>query len=104
MNSSCSKVRAGVFFVAEICTGIISLAKRPESRAALACRCERSANASISSRANPYRSATFWAVSIMLMYAFRASNAGWGGPPAPAHMVSSSTTGPRGENGASPFM
>src|ERR1700759_4986434 len=40
----------------------------------------------------------------MLMYALRASSSGLGGPPAPAHIVSSSTTGPRGANGASPFM
>src|SRR5918992_3082304 len=38
------------------------------------------------------------------MYASRASSAGWGGPPAPAHIVSSMNTGPRGMNGASPFM
>src|SRR3954454_1754182 len=38
------------------------------------------------------------------MYASRASNAGLGGPPAPAHIVSSMNTGPRGMNGASPFM
>src|SRR4051795_11821435 len=38
------------------------------------------------------------------MYASRASSAGFGGPPAPAHIVSSSSTGPRGMNGASPFM
>src|SRR5262249_3495639 len=29
---------------------------------------------------------------------------GFGGPPAPDHMVSSSTTGPRGAKAASPFM
>src|ERR1700742_365062 len=40
----------------------------------------------------------------MLMYALRASSAGLGGPPAPDHMVSSMTTGPRGLNGASPFI
>src|SRR5258707_8128796 len=40
----------------------------------------------------------------MPMYALRASSVGLGGPPAPAHMVSSSMTGPRGENGASPFI
>src|SRR3954451_18695486 len=38
------------------------------------------------------------------MYAFRASSAGFGGPPAPAHIVSSMNTGPRGMNGASPFI
>ena len=38
------------------------------------------------------------------MYALRASRAGLGGPPAPAHIVSSMNTGPRGENGASPFI
>src|SRR3954453_2614281 len=38
------------------------------------------------------------------MYALRASSAGFGGPPAPAHIVSSMNTGPRGMNGASPFM
>src|SRR5262245_29770946 len=38
------------------------------------------------------------------MYALRASRAGFGGPPAPAHIVSSRNTGPRGENGASPFI
>src|ERR1700730_2486029 len=38
------------------------------------------------------------------MYALRASRIGLGGPPAPAHMVSSNKTGPRGANGASPFM
>src|SRR5919197_2646240 len=38
------------------------------------------------------------------MYAFRASSAGWGGPPAPAHIVSSINTGPRGMKGASPFI
>src|SRR3954462_5177734 len=40
----------------------------------------------------------------MSMYASRASSAGLGGPPAPAHIVSSMNTGPRGMNGASPFM
>src|SRR2546429_9505073 len=40
----------------------------------------------------------------MSTYASRASRFGFGGPPAPAHIVSSSSTGPRGENGASPFM
>src|SRR3954466_11793998 len=40
----------------------------------------------------------------MSMYASRASNAGFGGPPAPAHIVSSMKIGPRGMNGASPFM
>src|SRR6202022_637406 len=40
----------------------------------------------------------------MPMYALRASSVGLGGPPAPAHMVSSRMTGPRGPNGASPFM
>src|SRR3954449_6695915 len=38
------------------------------------------------------------------MYASRASSAGLGGPPAPAHIVSSINTGPRGMNGASPFI
>src|SRR2546421_12955195 len=38
------------------------------------------------------------------MYAFLASRFGFGGPPAPAHIVSSRRTGPRGMNGASPFM
>src|SRR3954471_7214970 len=38
------------------------------------------------------------------MYASRASSAGLGGPPAPAHIVSSMKIGPRGMNGASPFM
>src|SRR5438874_1344213 len=38
------------------------------------------------------------------MYALRASSAGLGGPPAPAHIVSSMKIGPRGMNGASPFM
>src|SRR5213083_3627517 len=38
------------------------------------------------------------------MYALRASSAGFGGPPAPAHIVSSMNTGPRGMNGASPFI
>src|SRR5260221_14535315 len=38
------------------------------------------------------------------MYALRASSAGLGGPPAPAHIVSSMKTGPRGMNGASPFI
>src|SRR3979409_446481 len=38
------------------------------------------------------------------MYALRASSAGLGGPPAPAHIVSSISTGPRGINGASPFI
>ena len=38
------------------------------------------------------------------MYAFRARSAGFGGPPAPAHIVSSNSTGPRGMNAASPFM
>src|SRR5436190_13569803 len=38
------------------------------------------------------------------MYAFRASSVGLGGPPAPAHIVSSINTGPRGMNGASPFI
>src|SRR5690349_22489936 len=104
MNSSCSKTRAGVVFVAEISTGIISLASRPESRAAAARCWDRRANASISSRVSLYRSATFCAVSIIEMYALRASRAGFGGPPAPAHIVSSRNTGPRGENGASPFI
>src|SRR2546423_934918 len=40
----------------------------------------------------------------MSMYASRAGRAGWGGPPAPAHIVSSIRTGPRGMNGASPFI
>src|SRR3954452_21849760 len=40
----------------------------------------------------------------MSMYASRASSTGFGGPPAPAHIVSSMNTGPRGMNGASPFM
>src|SRR6478752_10189643 len=40
----------------------------------------------------------------MSMYASRASRLGFGGPPAPAHIVSSSSAGPRGMNGASPFM
>src|ERR1700754_1534971 len=40
----------------------------------------------------------------MPMYALRASSVGFGGPPAPAHIVSSRNTGPRGANGASPFM
>src|SRR3954453_3586572 len=38
------------------------------------------------------------------MYASRANSAGFGGPPAPAHIVSSMNTGPRGMNAASPFM
>src|SRR5947208_15794922 len=38
------------------------------------------------------------------MYALRASSAGLGGPPAPAHIVSSMNTGPRGMKGASPFI
>src|SRR5437588_7852726 len=38
------------------------------------------------------------------MYALRASSVGLGGPPAPAHIVSSINTGPRGMNGASPFI
>lgn len=37
------------------------------------------------------------------MYALRASRAGFGGLPAPDHIVSSISTGPRGTNGASPF-
>src|SRR5216683_3265753 len=40
----------------------------------------------------------------MEMYAFRARSAELGGPPAPAHIVSSINTGPRGINGASPFI
>src|SRR3954462_9185744 len=40
----------------------------------------------------------------MSMYASRASNAGFGGPPAPTHIVSSMKIGPRGMNGAAPFM
>src|SRR2546423_13448827 len=40
----------------------------------------------------------------MSMYASRTSRAGFGGPPAPAHIVSSINTGPRGMNGASPFI
>src|SRR3954447_3694149 len=40
----------------------------------------------------------------MSMYASRASSTGFGGPPAPAHIVSSMKIGPRGMNGASPFM
>src|SRR5882762_1091138 len=40
----------------------------------------------------------------MSMYASRARRAGLGGPPAPAHIVSSINTGPRGMNGASPFI
>src|ERR1700752_2888923 len=40
----------------------------------------------------------------MPIYALRASSVGFGGPPAPAHIVSSSMMGPRGANGASPFM
>jgi hypothetical protein len=104
MNSSWEKTTSGVLRVAAIVTGMISLASRPESRAALAFRCDRNANASISSRVNPYRSATFWAVSIIPMYALRASSAGLGGPPAPAHMVSSMKTGPLGLKAASPFI
>ena len=50
MNSSCSNVRAGTFLVPGISTGQISSAKRPEAFAAAARVCERSANASISSR------------------------------------------------------
>src|SRR5947207_10508869 len=38
------------------------------------------------------------------MYALRASSVGLGGPPAPAHIVSSMKIGPRGMNGASAFM
>src|SRR3954453_13212039 len=38
------------------------------------------------------------------MYASLASSFGLGGPPAPAHIVSSMKIGPRGMNGASPFM
>src|SRR3954451_18232510 len=38
------------------------------------------------------------------MYASLASSVGLGGPPAPAHIVSSMKIGPRGVNGASPFM
>ena len=48
MNSSCSNNRSGVLRVAGIVTGMTSLANLPESRAALACCCERNANASIS--------------------------------------------------------
>src|SRR3982074_1232158 len=40
----------------------------------------------------------------MSMYAFRANSVGLGGPPAPAHIVSSINRGPRGMNGASPFI
>src|SRR5260370_16240312 len=40
----------------------------------------------------------------MARSASRASGLGFGGPPAPDHIVSSSSTGPRGMNGASPFM
>src|SRR5439155_11601744 len=40
----------------------------------------------------------------MSMYASLASRAGFGGPPAPAHIVSSIRTGPRGMNGASPLI
>src|SRR3954452_16941699 len=40
----------------------------------------------------------------MSMYASRARRLGFGGPPAPAHIVSSMKIGPRGMNGASPFM
>src|SRR3954454_1093867 len=40
----------------------------------------------------------------MSTYASRASRFGFGGPPAPAHIVSSIKTGPRGMNGASPFI
>src|ERR1700753_2449722 len=38
------------------------------------------------------------------MYALRANNTGFGGPPAPDHMVSNMNTGPRGLNAASPFI
>src|ERR1700738_580489 len=38
------------------------------------------------------------------MYALRASSVGLGGPPAPAHIVSSVNTAPRGMTGASPFI
>ena len=67
MLSSCSNTRAACRRVAGISTGWISCARRPESRAAAACWCERRANASISSRVSEYRSATFWAVRIMSM-------------------------------------
>ena len=80
------------------------MAKRPLALAAAARWCERSANASISSRVSSYLPATFCAVSIIAMYALLASSAGFGGPPAPAHIVSSMKTGPRGLNAASPFM
>src|ERR1700751_1956583 len=40
----------------------------------------------------------------MSMYASRASSAGFGGPLAPAHIVSRTRSGPRGMNGASPFI
>src|SRR3954453_12949348 len=38
------------------------------------------------------------------MYAFWASSVGLGGPPAPAHIVSSISMGPRGKKALSPFM
>src|SRR5882724_5460246 len=40
----------------------------------------------------------------MSTYASRASRFGFGGPPAPLHIVSRIKIGPRGMNGASPFM
>jgi hypothetical protein len=102
--SSRSKVRVSPLPAPATSTGKISRANRPESRAAAARWCERSANASISSRGISYLVARFCAVRIISMYASRASSAGLGGPPAPAHIVSSINTGPRGENGASPFI
>src|SRR5882724_51554 len=49
-------------------------------------------------------SASFCAVSIMAIYASRASSFGFGGPPAPDHIVSSRNCGPRGENDSSDFI
>ena len=51
--SSCSNVQAGSLLVAGISTGQISIARRPESRAAAACCCDRRAKASISWRVSP---------------------------------------------------
>jgi hypothetical protein len=58
MNSSWEKTTSGVFLVAGIVTGMISLASRPESRAAFACRCDRRAKASIASLDSSYRFAS----------------------------------------------
>ena len=63
-NSSSSTRRGSPFFCA-ISTAAISAANRPAARAAAAFCCDRSANASWSSRLMPYCSATFSAVSPM---------------------------------------